>query len=230
MKSIEGIKNIAGHVSADVSLDEGFLMPERVLEPETMCNYARPVVKANAFMASSTRIDDARMIRIKMESGKYYINTFSVREREKMLGLPLGYVQDAVNNLFCKLTTDAFLKPETMEGTSYRDFLDPSLWHFRKKCYFKVKPRFGEPPFFQIEISAPREGKQNLEYFDEESYCKHLLGNGWSLPVVEHLLEPLQDLFDKEDLQTYTLYDYSYPWEPYASNGRTEVSVPEIEI
>lgn len=80
VKSIEGIKNIAGHVSADVSLDEGFLMPERVLEPETMCNYARPVVKANAFMASSTRIDDARMIRIKMESGKYYINTFSVRE------------------------------------------------------------------------------------------------------------------------------------------------------
>jgi hypothetical protein len=170
------------------------------------------------------------MIKIKNEEGRYYIHTYSVREREKMLGLPLGYVEDAVNNLFRSLTGDAFLKPETIEGTSHRNFLDQSLWHFRKKCYFKIKPRFNEPPFFQIEISAPREGKQKLEYFDEDSYSKHLLGNGWSLPVVEHLLEPLQELFDKEDLKTYPLCNYNYPWEPYASNGRTEVSVPEVEL
>lgn len=230
VRSIEGIKNVASHVSADVCLDEGFLMSERVLELEGFHEYARAVVKANAFMASSSRINDNRMIKIKNEEGRYYIHTYSVREREKMLGLPLGYVEDATNNLFRSLTGDAFLKPETMEGTSHRNFLDQSFWHFRKKCYFKIKPRFNEPPFFQIEISAPLEGKQKLEYFDEDSYCKHLLGNGWSLPVVEHLLEPLQELFDKEDLKTYPLYDYSYPWEPYASNGRTEVSVPEVEL
>jgi hypothetical protein len=228
---MESIKDVAGRVSVDVCLDEGFLMVENVLESEGLRQHPpHTVIKANTFMSSLSTIDDERMMKIKKESGKYYIHTYSIREREKMLGFPLGYVQDAVNHLYHSLTGDAFLKPETKEGTSHRDFLDPSLWHFRKKCNFQFKPRFGEPPFFQIEMSAPREGTQSPEYFDEESYCKHLLGNAWSLPVVEHLLEPLQDLFEKEDLETYEHYDYSYPWEPYASKGRTETSAPEAEI
>lgn len=233
IKSAEGIKSIASRVSADVCLDEGYIMPERILESEGLIQQDshHAVVKANTFMSTLNTIDDDRMIKVKKESENYSIDTFSIREREKMLGLPLGYIQDAIHHLYHSLTTNAFLNPETKEGTSHRDFLDPSLWHFRKKCYFQFKPRYGESPFFQIEISAPRKGKQAIEYFDEESYCKHLLGNAWSLPVMEHLLEPLRDLFEREDdLETYPLYDYSYPWEPYAFKGKMETSAPEAEL
>ena len=70
------------------------------------------------------------------------------------------------------------------------DFLPRGLWHFRKKCKFKFEPSTNEP-FFHILLSSPLEGKKNLVYFNQEQYCKHLIGNGWSIPVVEHLLSRL---------------------------------------
>lgn len=96
------------------------------------------------------------------------------------------------------------------------DFLPRSLWHFRKKCKFKFKP-CNEAPFFQIELSSPIEGKQKLSYFNAEQYCKHLIGNGWSIPVVEHLLGKLPELFDQSSLVQYDGYDYQFPWAPYSS-------------
>jgi hypothetical protein len=139
--------------------------------------------KANTTMAAKSRIDDPRMMKVKKGDGnKYYCHTFSVREREKMSGLPVGYCELALNELFKKLTEDAFLKPENAQAPkTYKDFLDKSLWHFAKKCKFGFKsskqPVF---PFFQIEISAPSEGRKQLSYYDEEEYCKHLIGNGKS--------------------------------------------------
>lgn len=132
-------------------------------------------------MAAKSRIDDPRMMKVKKGDGdQYYCHTFSVREREKMSGLPVGYCELALNELFKKLTEDAFLKPENAQTPkTYKDFLDTSLWHFAKKCKFRFKTS-KEPvfPFFQIEISAPSEGRKQLSYYDEEEYCKHLIGNG----------------------------------------------------
>ncbi len=54
--------------------------------------------------ACEVRIDDARMIKVKREvDNKYYIDTCSASERERMFGLPLGYFKDAVSNLFMDL-------------------------------------------------------------------------------------------------------------------------------
>ena len=55
------------------------------------------------------------------------------------------------------------------------------------------------------------------EFFHGEDYAKHLLGNSFSIPVVEHLLTNLQDLFATRD---YDGYNYHYRWE--TTNGQDE--------
>ena len=49
-----------------------------------------------------------------------------------------------------------------------------------------------------------------LIFFDSEQYSKHLLGNAFSIPVIEHLLEPLACLFEHQE---YDGYNYRYKWE-----------------
>jgi len=48
------------------------------------------------------------------------------------------------------------------------------------------------------------------EFFDAEQYSKHLLGLGYSIPVVELLLTNLKHVFSSRQ---YAGYDYSYRWE-----------------
>ena len=122
-----------------------------------------------------------------------------------------------VQKLFSELTTNAFINPETSEeGKTYRDYLHPDLWHYRKLCLFKFQP-YSENPFFQLALSSPQEGKLQPSFYTEEQYCKHLVGNGWSIPVVEHILAQLRDLFADDILSPYTKYTYTHPWEPYKS-------------
>lgn len=187
------------------------------------------VIKANTFMATTSKIDDGRMIKVKKDGDKFILSTYSVREREIMIGLPEGYVQKAMEHIFKKLTLGGFQKPETECGARYKSCLDPELWHFAKQCRFKVKTKLG-PPFFQLEVSDPLEGRKDYSFYDEEGYSKHLIGNGWSIPVVEHLLEPLRGLFhDDSFLQTYDDYDYDFPWEPYISKEKAH-PIQEAEI
>ena len=122
-----------------------------------------------------------------------------------------------VQKLFSELTTNAFINPETSEeGKTYRDYLHPDLWHYRKLCLFKFQP-YSENPFFQLALSSPQEGKLQPSFYTEEQYCKHLVGNGWSIPVVDHILAQLRDLFADDILSPYTKYTYTHPWEPYKS-------------
>jgi len=163
-------------------------------------------------MALKSKLDDERMIKVKKDGNKYIRDTYSVREREVMMGLPEGYVQKAIEHLFNTLAKEGFLLPETEPGTSYKTYLDKGLLHFAK-CRFNVKPK-SEPPFFQLEVSAPQEERKDYSFYDEEEYSKHLIGNGWSIPVVEHLLDRLRDLFqDNSCLRTYKNYDYDFAWE-----------------
>lgn len=162
-------------------------------------------------------VDDTRMVKYKeSEPGKYLIETYSVREREQMMGLPPGYVEKPLKRLFNELAQNAFLLPETSEGVTYRDFLPRDLWHFRKKCNFKCV-HHSEPPHFRLALSSPQEGKSQRSFYTEDQYGKHLIGNGWSIPVAEHLLRNLTTLFADDVLTTYDSYGYRFPWEPYLS-------------
>ena len=177
VKSTEAIKLVASAVSIDSLLDEGFGAVARLLmSGEELENLP---VKSNAFLASLSRIDDGRMIRYKLEGSNkkktYEIETYSVGERERMMGLPTGYVEKAIHQLFSDLTENAFLQPEVSpKGKTYKDFLDKKLWHFRKKCHFKFQPS-SVHPYFQLALSSPQEGKLKEDFYTEEQYCKHLV-------------------------------------------------------
>jgi len=75
-------------------------------------------------------------------------------------------------------------------------------------------------------MSSPQETKKVLYYFDEQEYSKHLLGNGWSIPVIEHILQKLKDKSIKTEM--YDGYDYNFPWPPY-STKRVLKPVAETE-
>ena len=122
----EQIKEIASGVSVDGLLDEGYGAIARLLPGGDK----RVTVKSNAFLASLSRIDDGRMSKYKIENNpssrsnaaaRYTIETYSLGEREKMMGLPTGYVEKPLKILFNELAINAFLNPEfSNEGKSYR--------------------------------------------------------------------------------------------------------------
>jgi hypothetical protein len=213
------IKEVASFQSVDRLLDEGYGAVARLIQGGDL----NTTVKANTLLASLSKIDDDRMLKYKVDVGieqpknRYHRETYSVSERERMMGLPIGYVQQPVCCLFSQLSENAFIRPETSaEGMTYRDFLPRQFWHFRRVCKFKFLP-CPEPPFFQLALSSPLEGKNELSFFKADEYGKHLIGNGWSIPVVEHLLGKLRDLFAEDALITYQGYDTNHPWEPYQS-------------
>ena len=84
---------ISGECSvANNILEEDWLMPAEAIEQNIP-------LKANTFMASKSRLDDKpRMLKVKKENGQFIESTFSVYEREIMLGLPKRYVEDAGTN------------------------------------------------------------------------------------------------------------------------------------
>jgi hypothetical protein len=48
-------------------------------------------------------------------------------------------------------------------------------------------------------------------YYDRVMYSKHLIGNAFSVPVVEYLLGRLKEIFDQRDYGE--AFNYSYCWE-----------------
>ncbi len=219
MNSSSPITDVASFQSVDQVLDEGYGAVARLVPGCDM----NTTVKANSFLAPSSRIDDERMLKYKVDADSqkpndvHHCETYSVGERERMMGLPIGYVQQPLNWLYRELTFNAFLNLETSTvGKTYRDFLHRNCWHFRRMCKFEFQPS-SEHPFFQLALSSPLEGGTKLSFFAKDEYCKHLIGNGWSIPVVEHLLGNLREMFAEDALVSYQGYDTKHPWEPYQS-------------
>ena len=106
-------------MSADDCLDEGWMSITHLLPEEKVQTY-----KANAFLASLGRIDDRRMMGKYQSnaSGTYAVSSYSVSERERMMGLQVGYVSDPVNHIFKELEHKAFLQPETNQNKTYREY------------------------------------------------------------------------------------------------------------
>ena len=213
--SKEKVTQVAEQVSADNDgiLDPGCGLLERCIDDST-----HDPVKANTFLASLSKIDDDRMLKYTTgdsDSGAKKEDHYSVSEREKMMGFPPGYVSKPMKQLFDQITTCAMLQPETSYSKTYRDFMERRFWYLRKKIKYQEYPKKGEEPYFEIGIATPIENKKKLDYFKEEQYSKHLIGMGFSICVIESLLEGLVDLFAKDLLTTYEGCDYSFPWEPY---------------
>jgi hypothetical protein len=81
--------------SCDTFIDDDFALPQTVARNTDI--YHSNWSKANTFMASKVRLDDDRMVVVKEKRNKrgmYLVRTFTVNEREKMMGLPVGYVSE----------------------------------------------------------------------------------------------------------------------------------------
>ena len=86
--------------SVDLENKRATVSPHTCLEPgwQTAGSVAEQLKydKANTFMASSSRIDDERMYKIRPTGGsRYECAYYSTLERERMLGYPEGYVSGA---------------------------------------------------------------------------------------------------------------------------------------
>ena len=126
-----------------------------------------------------------------------------------------GYISESVNHLFKILLNDALGKV-SWGGKHWKETLDVNFHHFEGAYH-------GEPNAYQVEVKADGDHDLSLSlkmrpqgcgrkpiFFDSEEYAKRLVGNAYSVPVMEHLLKPLQRMFRTRD---YPAFQYEYPWE-----------------
>lgn len=82
--------SVEAESSATSCLEEDWKIPAAVVSEQIK------IVKANTFMASLARLDDGRMLKVKeIDANQYVASSYSVLERERMLGFPEGYVGNA---------------------------------------------------------------------------------------------------------------------------------------
>lgn len=169
--------------------------------------------KANTFMAHGSKIDDARMMKVRpLQDYKdaYEIGYINANEREVMLGFPEDYVKRTVDDLFTNLS--GALMAELEQDATWRGTLNDKYKHFANQDF-----KYGmitSPPFFEVKMSPPTIGHLP-EFFTSEGYSKHLLGNSFSIPVLGHLLQPLQKVFQKKQ---YKGFRYQFQWHTKDSN------------
>ena len=67
-------------------------------------------------------------------------------------------------------------------------------------------------PMVKVKLGTVEKNQKGktLYYFDSEGYCKRLLGNSYSIPVVEHLLRPLKNLFQEKQYDENASYEFSW--------------------
>jgi hypothetical protein len=172
-------------------LEHGFQHPVKIIDPDIL------FVKANTFLASKGKLDDSRMMTVKkIENGctKYQVGTYSILDREKMMGYPSGYIWNAVIFLWNALANDA-------SGDNWKDKLDVKLHHFYE-CEFTFKNNV-------LQISTELEHRQERICLTCNEYAKRLVGNAWSIPVVEALLSPLQLVCESKD---YEGFNHKFYW------------------
>lgn len=88
---------------------------------------------------------------------------------------------------------------------------------------YKIRFAWDEGPVPVLMLTPPFGGRVDIAVEDEEArkslapvfltheeYAKRLIGNVFSIPVVERLLEPLQSYFARE---SYDDYNYKYAWQ-----------------
>jgi hypothetical protein len=131
-------------------LDEGYDLPVNVLRKSNRRD-TEFSQRANTFMASEGRINDRpRMLVVKKykagTKGKqdYVGRTYTVRERERMLGFPDGYVEHAVQALFDDLLYNALIfgsvefYRQREPGITWRETLRPEYQKFAGQD-FKIR-------------------------------------------------------------------------------------------
>lgn len=196
-------------------LEEGFFVPAHLLDPEV-------TAKAQCLMASKSRIDEFQTLRMFVfrkqndVTHKYHGRPMLIVEREKLMGYPVGYIEEPVRRLFEALGQNA-LNITMQDDQPWKERL-PEMYHnfagnyhaLRCKNPYRFEVNKDDPPFIYAKM-APPDASKDPPFFNVDGYAKHLIGMAYSVPVVELLLEPLQQIFKIKEYKTFT---YKYAWEP----------------
>jgi hypothetical protein len=126
----------------------------------------------------------------------------------------------AVDELFDTLFKDALSKMEITgnENDNWHESLNPKYHHFSGEHFdFTTQQRN-----IVLRIRPPRSGNSDsFEMLAAHQYSKRLLGNSFSVPVVEHLLSSLVPLFGSK---TYQRLDTTGKMVPYSHRFKWEHS------
>lgn len=194
--------------------------------------------KEHTFMASRGRINHPRMRVVKEVSpGKLDYRYASVVERSRMMGYHDSYVAKPLGHLFralLKPLRGGRMADREKGGFVWHEDL-PKGYH----CFSGVQHKFDnksnelkiatQPTGLRYyeedeEMNKNKKIKENKkrkhrpgqikyeapECFDETDYGYHLIGNAYSVPVVEMLLRPLKHVFEAGG--EYTGHQYEYYW------------------
>jgi len=217
-------------------LTPGFVLPSQIVEEGI-------TVKANCLMASTSRIDERSSLRMyifdkKCASNKrdYHGRPLTVAERENLMGYPKGYVEEPMNHLFGKLIEIN----HPYQSAKWRESLDKKYHKFagnyhgvsdhdpyKYSLYQLPKEKSGSIEYcIKMRMTPPTQCK-SASFYEEEEYGKHLIGNSFSVPVVEALLHSLIYYFPR--MFKYKKFNYHYAWETSASINANAVKVKEEE-
>lgn len=138
-------------------LEEGWCVPADI--PNAAVGWR----KVNTFMACPSRIDDSRMLKVKKlapddeicDTAVFLGGTYSVLERERMLGFQDGYVKDALDELYTELLTKALAVQIIREKVDIEDELDAKYQVFSGQK-FKYSAGIKDPMDIVLEIGEPR--------------------------------------------------------------------------
>ncbi|KAL7571822.1 hypothetical protein ACA910_002907 [Epithemia clementina (nom. ined.)] len=217
----------AADLTGSDCLEDGFQLPCHIIEPTLKA-------KANTFMASLTRLDstledDSRMIVVKRQPEQcrsrtggpsYLFRTFSVEERANMMGYPPGYLAP-VNDLFERLSfamcSNQKYQSSYWRGNIEEDCKDTGIpvldekYHQFSGAYHGVSNDFrfalSHENKFMLKLRPPK-GAVGM-YYSADEYAKRLVGNAFSVPVMEHILQSIRPFFAT---QRYANFQYEYAW------------------
>eukprot|EP00549_Striatella_unipunctata_P019087 CAMPEP_0118687202 /NCGR_PEP_ID=MMETSP0800-20121206/8248_1 /TAXON_ID=210618 ORGANISM="Striatella unipunctata, Strain CCMP2910" /NCGR_SAMPLE_ID=MMETSP0800 /ASSEMBLY_ACC=CAM_ASM_000638 /LENGTH=670 /DNA_ID=CAMNT_0006584353 /DNA_START=25 /DNA_END=2034 /DNA_ORIENTATION=- len=213
-------------ISAEASLAHGFCIEEGWHHCASLTGKNNVLVlKANTFMASHGRLDDERMRKAKVLGGsaekRYILGTWSVSEREKMMGFPTDYVKKTVSDLFEKLSQLLLMKRIVECNWKQDEEVMRKYYKAFSGLRFFINPS-PNPPFIEVALPLPNQKERTTSLvYNCDEYSKRVIGNSFSVPVMCHLLRPLQELFQE---RSYKGYDYPFPWPPESCNNPVVVA------
>lgn len=201
-------------LSAVDFLTDGWMDPARLyshIHKEPM-SYS----KAYTHMASPGRIDhNERMIKVRLHNDLVEATHYTVEDREILMGFPKGYVECVVKRIFERVE-------ESFQAEDWLTNADKNNWDFDElqslsaRRYKFILCSDSNETKLLLKLGTveklKNDDKKSLYYYNSDGYCKRLLGNSYSIPVVEHILRPLCDLFP---LKKYSNADYCFAWQAY---------------
>jgi hypothetical protein len=199
-------------LSAVDFLTDGWMDPARLYSQ--IHNEPVAYSKAYTFMASPYRIDHKeRMIKVRLHDDRIEATHYTVEDREMLLGFPKGYVECVVKRIFERVE-ESFEAEDWFANAQEKVWDLDELLSLSARSYKFFKCSDSNETKLSLKLGTveklANDDTKSLYHYDSDGYCKRLLGNSYSIPVVEHILRPLCGLFLKKQ---YNNADYCFAWQ-----------------